>query len=109
MVDGESHARQTGRVTEDFEWDDAKAAANFRKHRVGFADAVKVFDDPHEITTIAPDKSGEEDRYVTIGAIPDGRVLVVAFTFRGARISVISARRATRSERNEYEKRRFKS
>lgn len=86
----------------EFEWDERKAGANLRKHRVDFADAVTLLHDDQAVTV--GDDDPEEERYVTIGMDALGRVLVVAYTMRGERIRVISARRATRRERAEYEK-----
>ena len=85
----------------DFEWDEAKARTNLRKHRGDFADAATIFEDQRAVT-VASDHP-EEERYVTIGMDVLGRVLVVAYTMRGERIRVISARRATKHERTKYE------
>ena len=85
----------------DFEWDSAKAAANIRKHGIDFADAVGVFDDPFALSKAEPDE--DEARYVGIGSDTLGRVLVVIYTRRAERIRIISARRATPSERRAYE------
>ncbi len=84
----------------DYEWDEVKAFVNFRKHGVDFADAVGVFDDPHALSM--PDPSLHEQRFVATGTDFPGRVLVVVYTFRGERIRIISARRATPSERRVY-------
>jgi len=85
----------------EFEWDESKARANLRKHGVDFADAATMFDDNRAVTVA--DDDPEEERYVTIGMDALGRVLVVAYTIRGERIRIISARRATKRERAEYE------
>ena len=85
----------------DFEWDEAKARTNLRKHRVDFADAATIFEDQRAVTVT--NDHPDEERYVTIGVDVLGRVLVVAYTMRGGRIRIISARRATRPERTEYE------
>ena len=85
----------------DYEWDPAKAADNHRKHRVDFADAVTVFSDPLAITV--PDDRHGEDRFVTIGLEAQGQLLVVVYTWRGRTIRIISARRAGRGERRQYE------
>lgn len=84
----------------EFEWDPRKAASNLRKHGVRFADAVLVFEDPIAITI--PEKSFDEGRFVTIGTDALGRILVVVYTPRPPNIRIISARKATRSERKEY-------
>ena len=87
-----------------FEWDRRKAEINLEKHTVDFADAVAVFSDDSAIT-LQDDSNGEE-RFVSVGLDAVGRVLVVAFSWRGERIRLISARRATRRERRQYEERR---
>jgi uncharacterized DUF497 family protein len=84
-----------------FEWDAAKAAANARKHRVDFADAVAVFDDGSAVTIPDEDAEGEE-RWVTMGLDAFDRLLVVVYTWRGTNIRLISARRASQRERAEY-------
>ena len=86
-----------------FEWDPVKAEANLRKHGVSFLDATAVFADPLSITIADPDHSESEKRFVSIGMCSKGRLLIVVHTTRGATIRLISARRATRKERNTYE------
>ena len=87
----------------EFEWDERKARANLRRHKVDFADAVRVFEDDRALTVT--DEASDEERYATIGLDALGRVLVVIYTVRrGERIRMISARRATQREREEYEK-----
>lgn len=88
-----------------FEWDDRKAQANFRKHGIGFSEALSVFVDPFSITVDDPDHSVNEDRFVDIGISDRGRPLVVVYTERGTRIRLISCRRATSNERQLYEQR----
>ena len=84
----------------DFEWDNAKAQANLRKHGVDFADAATVFEDEAALTV--PDAGTNEERYATLAADALGRVLVVAYTWRGDRLRIISARKASPSERRAY-------
>ncbi len=86
-----------------FEWDPEKAAANVKRRRVTFNEAASVLEDP--LSTTFPDEahSEEEMRFLTIGASHRGRVLVVAHTERNDTIRIISARRATRREREFYE------
>jgi len=84
-----------------FEWDSRKAASNFRKHGIRFADAVSVLEDDSAMTIA--DDSADEERFVTVGADALDRILVVVYAFRGRRIRIISARRASRHERNQYE------
>lgn len=86
----------------EFEWDERKARTNLRRHKVDFADAATVFEDERALTVA--DDAPDEERYATVGLDPLGRVLVVIYTVRGERIRLISARRATRKERTEYEK-----
>ena len=87
----------------EFEWDDAKAAANESKHGVAFADAVTVFGDPLAVTVYDPDHSADEDRYVTMGLSITAKLLIVSHTDRGDQVRLISAREATRAERRDYE------
>lgn len=84
-----------------YQWDRNKAAANLRKHGIDFADAVSVFSDDLAITI--PDKRFDEERFVTIGADAFGRVLVIVYTMRNDEIRIVSARKATRQERQQYE------
>jgi uncharacterized DUF497 family protein len=84
-----------------FEWDDHKRRLNLRKHRVEFADAVSVFDDPAAIT-IPDDEGEEEERIATLASDMFGRILVVVYTWRGDTIRLISARKANACERKEY-------
>lgn len=86
----------------EFEWDADKAAANLRKHGVDFADAVLALEDELALTVEDPDSEYEE-RFITLGHDPLGRLLVVAYTWRGERIRPISARKATGQERRRYE------
>ena len=86
-----------------FEWDEEKAKANLKKHRVGFDEATTVFTDPFSITNHDPDHSASEHRYIDIGSSDKGRVLVVVYTERGSTIRIFSCRKATASERKLYE------
>jgi uncharacterized DUF497 family protein len=79
-----------------YQWSKDKATANFRKHGIDFADAVSVFSDDLAITI--PD-----ERFIVIGIDSMGRVLVVVYTMRDSEIRLISARRATRHEQQQYE------
>ena len=86
----------------EFEWDPRKAGINRRKHGIGFADATAVFEDERAITVPDAITPVDETRMLTLGRDAMGRVLVVAYTWRGDRIRLISARRATLSERRQY-------
>jgi uncharacterized DUF497 family protein len=86
-----------------FEWEENKAKRNVAKHGVSFEEASTVFSDPFELTIHDPLHSEEEDRFVSLGESFKRRLLVVVFTERGDRIRLISARKATRRERKQYE------
>ena len=85
-----------------FQFDPAKAAANLKKHGVSFSDAEGVFHDPLALTIEDPDAEGER-RFVVIGLGNSGELLVVVYALRGDEFRLISARRATRKERKQYE------
>ena len=86
----------------EYEWDSGKAKANLRKHRISFADAALALEDPRALTMADPDASGEQ-RFVSLGSDPNGRVLVTVFAPRERRIRIISSRKASRNERRKYE------
>lgn len=86
------------------DWDSDKAAANLRKHGVSFEEAVTALADPLAVTSADPDHSISEYRLITFGVSVVGRLLVVAHTERADTLRIISARRATRRERQIYEK-----
>jgi uncharacterized DUF497 family protein len=86
-----------------FEWDERKAKENLRKHKVSFAEAVTVFSDPLSVTISDPEHSTGEQRYIDLGTSDRNRVLVVVYTERAKAIRLISARKATRAERKQYE------
>ena len=87
-----------------FEWDLKKAAANLRKHGVGFEDARTVFADENAKLIDDPDHSEDEDRFVLLGLSSSLRLLVVCHCYRSAGnvIRIISARKAEGYERNSY-------
>jgi uncharacterized DUF497 family protein len=85
------------------EWDAPKAAPNLRKHGVSLEEASSVFFDPLSATGDDPDHSPSERRFVTLGVLSSGRLLVGAHAAREDSIRIISARKATRSERKLYE------
>ena len=90
-------------MTQRFEWDETKAAANLRKHGVPFEEAASVFSDPLAYTFGDPDHSVGEQRLLTFGFSQLGRLLAVVHAERGRAIRIISARKATRHERGIYE------
>lgn len=87
----------------EFEWNNEKAKANSSKHGVSFDEAKTVFDDPLYIEFFEPDHSDDEERYIIVGQSQQNRLLVVSYMERRHRIRLISAREATRRERNAYE------
>ncbi|HEY7336813.1 MAG TPA: BrnT family toxin [Bryobacteraceae bacterium] len=88
----------------EFEWDPRKAASNLGKHEVSFEEAATVFRDPLGRIVADPRHSHEEERFVLLGISQDQRLLAVMYADRGEAIRIISARRATRAERKDYEK-----
>jgi uncharacterized DUF497 family protein len=85
----------------DFEWDDNKAAANLRDHGVSFEDAVTACRDPFAVEWIDARQVYGEERSALLGLC--GRtVLYVAYTERGDSLRIISARRATKNEQDDY-------
>lgn len=86
-----------------FEWDPEKAAANLAKHRVSFEEAATVFADPLGRIVEDPRHSADEPRYVLLGCSEHQRPLAVMFTERAGAVRLISARKATRRERRNYE------
>ena len=89
-----------------FEWDPGKSAANQRKHGVSFEEAQSVFFDDRAILLDDPDEE-REDRFVLLGISANLRTLVVCHCYRSddEAIRIISARRAHREERRDYERR----
>ena len=86
-----------------FEWDPQKAKNNLEKHGVSFEEASTAFEDPLSLTIFDPLHSIDEERMVLIGMSHKNRALVVVHTERGDNIRIISARKATRKERKNYE------
>jgi len=87
-----------------FSWDPKKAASNVRDHGVSFEEAVTAFGDPLSITIPDPIHSESEDRFVLVGLSANSRLLVVVHAERDDdEIRIISARLASRRERNQYE------
>jgi uncharacterized DUF497 family protein len=85
-----------------FDWDPRKNASNTRKHDISFEEGSAVFDDPRRIEWISSDPADHEERYTTIGRVKT-RILVVVYTERDGLIRLISARKASRNERREYD------
>ena len=94
-----------------FEWDTVKAVRNIKEHKVSFERAATVFLDPNAMSIFDDAHSEEEERWVTLGIDRTGMLLVVCHTFRedkgaggkaGAKVRLISARRADRGETAQY-------
>jgi len=90
-----------------FEWDEAKNAENQRKHGVSFEEAESVFFDERALLIQDPDGASGEDRFVLLGMSGALRILLVCHCYREreAVIRIISARKADRAERADYERR----
>lgn len=88
-----------------FEWDSAKAGENLRKHGVAFTEAETVFADERAILLDDSGHSSHEERFALLGLSARLRILVVVHCVResGSVVRLISARRATRSERIQYD------
>jgi len=86
-----------------FEWDPKKAQANLAKHEISFEEAITVFADPLARIFNDEDHSGEERREIIIGHSSQQDLLLVSFTGPDDKIRILSARKATRRERKDYE------
>ena len=86
------------------EWDPAKAATNLKAHRVSFAEAATVLTDELALTREDPDALGEQ-RFVTLGMSATGALLVLVYTHREPdAYRIISAWKANKPQRTQYEK-----
>lgn len=89
-------------------WDPAKAQSNLAKHGVSLAQAATVLLDPFSLTVFDAAHSQDEERWFTLGAASDGKLLAVSHTYQAispleVKVRVISAREATPRERQQYE------
>ena len=87
-----------------FEWDDKKNKSNIRKHGISFEEATSVFQDDDALIIVDEGHSQKEERFVLIGFSYRANLLVVCHCYRKKEsvIRIISARKASRQERNEY-------
>ena len=85
-----------------FEWHDAKAAVNLKAHGVSFELASSVFNDPFAIERLDDRHDYGEERFLLIGMSEVNVLLFVAYTEREGRVRIISARRATQYEQDDY-------
>lgn len=90
----------------DFEWDEDKNQKNIKKHKVGFHEVKSVFDDKHSIEFEAD--GNDEYRVIRIGKTATKLILFVVYTMRGLVVRLISARQASRKERNLYIEKKLK-
>jgi len=86
-----------------FEWDTRKARKNIKNHGVSFDEASTAFKDTLSLTIYDPLHSDEEDRFILIGNSCKNRLFVIVHIERGYKIRIISARKATKNERKQYE------
>jgi uncharacterized DUF497 family protein len=86
-----------------FEWDPKKAETNLKKHGVSFEEGSTAFKDPLSLTIDDPLHSSDEERLILIGMSYNNRMLVIVHTEIRDNIRIISARKATKEERNNYE------
>lgn len=89
----------------EFEWDPAKARENLRVHGIDFADSTAVFEDEVALKIEDLDAEGEQ-RFRILGMDVLGRLLVVVYTYRGEKIRLISAWKASRKQEKQYAQRR---
>ena len=89
----------------EFEWNNAKAASNLKKHGIPFEEAKSVFYDEYAIQFFDEENSENEDRFLMLGLSNESRILIVSHCERGSgnNIRIISARKATNNERKNYE------
>ncbi len=87
-----------------FEWDDRKAQQNEKKHGISFEEAQTVFEDENARLRHDPDHSQDEDRYILLGLSAVLRMLIVCHVYRQSDevIRIISARKATKREQQQY-------
>lgn len=89
----------------DFAWDPDKAERNSQKHGISFEEAASAFYDPQARILYDPDHSQDEERYILLGISEVSQLLMVCHVYKenGCLIRLISARRATKNERRQYQ------
>lgn len=90
-----------------FDWDPRKERKNIRKHKVNFWQAATIFRDPNQLSLFDDEHSDYEERWITMGIDQNGILQVVVHIFEplsegACRVRIISARRATSAETNQY-------
>jgi uncharacterized protein len=91
----------------EFEWDESKATVNLKRYGVSFNEAETVFDNALAVIFDDEAHSENERREIIIGHSQNNCLLVISFTERPSAIRIISARLATRREREDYEQNAF--
>ena len=86
----------------EFEWDPLKSLQNIKKHGVSFREGMTAFADKLSYTISDPEHFFGEYRFLLLGYSSSDNLLVIAHTERGDRIRIISARRATKQEHEQY-------
>lgn len=87
----------------NFIWDKNKAKLNFVKHNLSFEEAATVFADPLAFVFDDVEHTRTEQRALIIGHTSKSKVIIVSFTERDQHIRIISARKATKKEKQDYE------
>ena len=87
----------------EYEWDNAKAAANRRRHGVDFLDAIGALEDPNRLEAVDVRFAYNEERIQTIGMVRDVVLFIVTAGRGEERYRIISARKATRHEQDRYD------
>lgn len=92
-----------------FEWGELKNKANIKKHGIAFTEAEEIFDDPFQINVLDKRFSYSEERWITLGVSQKGKLIVVGHLYDilpdGEEIiRIITARAATKKEKERYEK-----
>lgn len=110
LLQQDERARSKGKTAPlQITWDPLKAEANIAKHGVTFSEAATVLLDPLALTVFDAEHRQTEDRWFTLGASGEGKLLAVSHTYEQPEgsalpeVRIISAREATRRERNQYE------
>lgn len=99
MTDDDILVRRLFERVRAVEWDEAKAASNLSKHSIDFNDAMEVLAGP---SLLRRSDRNKEERWLAIGEM-EGRVIAIAFTWRGDTLRIISARRARKNEKRAYD------
>lgn len=87
-----------------FEWDENKNEINKKKHKISFEEAQTVFYDSEALLIDDPEHSSEEERFIILGMSQKANLLVVCHCYRASEtvIRIISARKATKTESDQY-------